>query len=196
MGLRQIWGKAVAPLTRSTPRNKAALLAHEGGLVDPCGAAHWMRCIKCQIKGRWIMPKSELRNLLDQIIRDAVDERIDDATFRRRARRAAKRIERAFEQVAAAAPSRPGSRSKRARAKSASGARYKFVAVPNGRGGMTSVSIPVAVFDELADSLGGDAKVTALARKVATGYRPESGAIRSGYVLRHLRRHAQKAATR
>lgn len=135
---------------------------------------------------------AELRELAAKLAADALNERIDDAAFRRRARRAATRLQKLLAEEQAGAPR--GSRAPGRRARAAPAARYVFVAVPNGSGGTTSVSIAHPVFEDLADALGGRAQVTALARKVAVGHRPESGVSRSAYVLRRLQQRAAKAA--
>ena len=78
--------------------------------------------------------------------------------------------------------------------RSSSNSRYVFVAVPNGSGSTTSVSIVASLFDELARALGGRQEVSTLARKVAAGYNPSSGIPRSAYVRMRLQRRAASPA--
>lgn len=129
-----------------------------------------------------------------KIAADAKDDRIDDAAFRRRARRAAAKLQQLLEEQTpspARRGGRPASSSKAAPAQS----RYVFVAVPNGTGGMTSVSIINSVFEDLAKALGGRNQVTALARKLALSHKPDSGISRSAYVLRRLQQRAATASS-
>lgn len=137
---------------------------------------------------------TQVRDLAAKIAADARDDRIDDAAFRRRARRAAAKLQQLLEEQAsppARRSGRPASPSKAAPAQS----RYVFVAVPNGTGGMTSVSIVNSIFDELAKALGGRNQVTALARKLALSHKPDSGISRSAYVLRRLQQRAATAGS-
>lgn len=136
---------------------------------------------------------TQVRDLAAKIAADAKDDRLDDAAFRRRARRAAAKLQQLLEEQAPPArrSGRPASPSKGAPAQS----RYVFVAVPNGTGGMTSVSIVNSVFDELAKALGGRNQVTALARKLALSHKPNSGMSRSAYVLRRLQQRAATASS-
>ena len=135
---------------------------------------------------------TQVQDLAAKLAADAKDERIDDAAFRRRARRAAAKLQRLLEEQGA--PPGRGGRPSASRKSVSAQSRYVFVAVPNGTGGMTSVSIVNSVFDELAEALGGRNQVTALARKLALGHKPDSGISRSAYVLRRLQQRAAKAA--
>ena len=117
----------------------------------------------------------ELRKLAARIVADAADVRIDDASFRRRALRIANKLQRESQRLGQARP-----------------ARYVFVAVPRGDGGTASISIAVDTFDELARALGGRREVAAAARKLALGFRPETGLSRSNYVRRRLQQKAAK----
>ena len=70
---------------------------------------------------------------------------------------------------------------------------YRFIAVPNGAGGTTSISLSNATFEELARALGGPRQVSALARQVEHGHKLESGVTGSAYVLKRLRQRAARA---
>ena len=120
---------------------------------------------------------TDVKTLAARILADASDVRIDDATFRRRAMRLARTVQRETQQSA------------QARA-----ARYVFVAVPRGDGGTASISIAVDTFEELAGALGGRREVAAAARKLAAGYKPESGLSRTNYVRRRLQQLAARKA--
>lgn len=117
----------------------------------------------------------ELKKLAARIVADAADDRIDDASFRRRALRVANQLQRESQRMAEARP-----------------ARYVFVAVPRGDGGTASISIAVETFDALAQALGGRREVAAAARRLALGFKPESGLSRSNYVRRRLQQRAAK----
>lgn len=119
------------------------------------------------------MAKSELQALVERMLANAADDRIDDVAFRRQATRLAARIERTLTQAAS---------------------RYAFIAVPNGTGGMASVSMPRAIYEELATAVGGNDRLNALARKVACGYRPAAGMSRSAYVRKRLQHLAARSA--
>lgn len=143
------------------------------------------------------MPVSDPQKLLARIVADAADDRLDDASFRRRAERAGRRALRALEQSAAPAAARgahaaTGTAGRRTIA--AQPSPYRFVAVPNGAGGTTSVSLSASVFEELAQALGGPAKVAEHARKAAAGHKPDSGVSRSAYVRKRLQQRATRAA--
>ena len=120
--------------------------------------------------------------LVARILADATSNRLDDAAFRQRAARTARRLQRGIDRQSidqAAA---------RKRSAAASAARYKFIAVPS-PGGSASVSIVRSEFDRFVKMLGSPQAVADLARKVAPAYRPESGMSRSAYVRKRLRRH-------
>ena len=142
------------------------------------------------------MPAPNLHKLIDRIVSDATNAQLDDATFRARAQRIAKQLQRALAEPAApAAAARKNAAGKRGRPAAPSRrSAYRFIAVPNGDGGTTSVSLSNANFDELAQALGGNAQVTALARKVAASHKSDSGVSRSAYVLKRLRQRAARAA--
>lgn len=126
--------------------------------------------------------------LVARLLTDATDARLDDTAFRQRAQRTVRRLQQAL-----SPPPRIQGNGITTRAGAAPPARYRFVAVPNGAGGITSVSLATAVFDELAGALGGAEAVTALARRVARGHKPDSGVSRSAYVLRRLRQAAERS---
>ena len=138
---------------------------------------------------------TQVRDLAAKIAADAKDDRLDDAAFRRRARRAAAKLQQLLEEEAPLAPRGGRAAVPASRKSTPAQSRYVFVAVPNGTGGMTSVSIVNSVFDELAESLGGRNQVTALARKLALGHKPDSGVSRSAYVLKRLQQRAASAAS-
>ena len=141
------------------------------------------------------MPAPNLHKLIDRIVSDATDAQLDDATFRVRAQRIAKQLQRALAEPAAPAAARKNAAGKRGRPAAPSRrSAYRFIAVPNGDGGTTSVSLSNDNFDELAHALGGNAQVTALARKVAASHKSDSGVSRSAYVLKRLRQRAARAA--
>ena len=128
------------------------------------------------------MPALDLHKLIGRLVTDAVDKRLEDAAFRARAERTARQLQRVLGQAA------DGRRQ-------AAGARrpaYRFIAVPNSAGGTSCVSVSSATFEELARALGGDTQVSALARKVAAGHRPETGVSRSAYVVKRLRQRAAR----
>lgn len=141
------------------------------------------------------MPTDEVHKLLGRIVADAADERLDDAVFRRRTARAARQLQGMLEPHRHAARPRAGAVSTRNRLADPSmrQPRYRYIAVPNGVGGTTSVSLSNSVFEELARAMGGPAKVTEQARKVAASHKPDSGMSRSAYVLRRLRQRASRA---
>lgn len=123
------------------------------------------------------------RSLVASLLADAASDQLDDAGFRQRAARTAQRLQRGLERQ------RIDEEAARRRSAAASAARYKFIAVPR-PGGSASVSITRAEFDRLVGMLGSPQAVAGLARKVAPGYRPESGMTRSAYVRKRLLRHA------
>ena len=128
---------------------------------------------------------TDIQTLAARIAADATDQQIDDAAFRQRTKRAAARL---LKLLGAADGQRAAPRQGTATAP-----RYMYVAVPNGAGGVTSVSITRAVFDELAARLGGARAATALARQVAAGHKPGTGISRSAYVLKRLQQRAARA---
>lgn len=117
--------------------------------------------------------------LVARILSDAASSHIDDATFRQRASRMVRRLQRELDQQLAEQAAI------RKHSNVASASRYKFIAVPS-EGGSTSVSILRSRFEELVRVLGSPQAVTALARKAASGFKPESGMSRSAYVRRRL----------
>ena len=124
-----------------------------------------------------------------------VDEQLDDAAFRARAQHAARQLQRALEQSDAPAATRAaGATGRKRQAGDSQRSAYRYIAVPNGAGGTTSISLSNATFKELAEALGGAAQVNALARKVAVGHKPDSGVSRSAYVLKRLRQREARAA--
>ena len=129
---------------------------------------------------------ADVHTLAARIAAEATDDRIDDTTFRRRAKRTAAQVLKILE---AAGPQRGARRD----APSAT-PRYVFVAVPNGIGGTSCISIASPVFDMLASRLGGARSVTALARQVAAGHKPATGVSRSAYVLKRLEQRATRRA--
>ena len=130
---------------------------------------------------------------LARIVVDALDDRIDDATFRLRARRAAWELLGALEQMRALSGSpQPLVCAEADRPPGA--ARYKYVSVPNGRGGKTSVSISSDLFEQLAVALGGPTQVMSLARRLALSHPLGSNVSRSAYVRRRLQQRAAKLA--
>lgn len=141
------------------------------------------------------MPAPDLHKLIRRIVADAADAQLDDAAFRVRAQRAAKQLQRALGEPPTPATKRKNAPVNRARPAKRSGrSAYRFIAVPNGTGGTTSVSVANTTFDELAQALGGNAQVTALARKVAASHKSDSGVSRSAYVLKRLRQRAARTA--
>ena len=126
--------------------------------------------------------------LLARMAADANDDGLDDAAFRQRTLRAVKRLQRELVPQPAVRPAR------RSRASAKPSAAYRYIAVPNGAGGTTSVSLSGAAFEELAQTLGGAAQVNELARKAALGHKPESGISRSAYVRKRLQQRAARAA--
>lgn len=140
------------------------------------------------------MPTTDPGKLLDRILIEAADKRLDDAVFRRRTARAARQLQSMLGQPArSAATKRAGAApTRRQSAARAVQPRYHYVTVPNGAGGTTSVSLSNAVFDELAQALGGAAKVTEHARSVAGSHEPGSGMTRTAYVLKRLRQRAAR----
>lgn len=126
--------------------------------------------------------------LLARMAADAADEDLDDAAFRQRTLRAVKRLQREL-------VPHPTARSvRRSYAGAKPSAAYRYIAVPNGAGGSTSVSLSSAAFEELAQVLGGAAQVNELARKAALGHKLESGISRSAYVRKRLQQRAARAA--
>lgn len=141
------------------------------------------------------MPAPDLQKLIRRIVADAADSQLDDASFRIRAQRAAKQLQRALGEPPAPATKRRNAVGDRGRPAGRSGrSAYRFIAVPNGTGGTTSVSVANTTFAELAQALGGNAQVTALARKVAASHKSDSGVSRSAYVLKCLRQRAARVA--
>ena len=141
------------------------------------------------------MATPDPHKLIARIVTDAADERLDDAAFRARAQRAARQLQRALEQaVGPAATGRARATGGKHQAGDLQRSACRYIAVPNGAGGTTSISLSNAIFEELADALGGAAQVNALARKVAVGHKPDSGVSRSAYVLKRLRQRAARAA--
>lgn len=138
------------------------------------------------------MPVFDLHTLITRIAADAVDREIDDASFRRRTQRAVRQAQRAIEQPFCSAKIREKTRGQ-PKASAVRRPAYRFIAVPNGAGGTTSVSMSNSAFEELAQAFGSDAQVNALARKVAVGHKPESGISRSAYVVKRLRQRAARA---
>ena len=136
------------------------------------------------------------QKLLARLIDQAADREIDDASFRRRMLRASRQLQNLLgNEAAPAAPAaRTAARARPAAAAAARPSPYRYIAVPNGAGGTTSVSLSTEVFDELASAMGGPAKVAEQARKVAVGHKPDSGVSRSAYVLRRLQQRAARAA--
>lgn len=137
--------------------------------------------------------------LIARLRSSAVDRSIDDAAFRALAKRIAQQLAKLPEATATATQRgriRVGRTAGRANQVQPAGARYVFVAVPNGRGGTASVSVLKPAFSEMARALGGPAAVTALARKVAAGHKPESGVSRSRYVRIRLEQRAARQARR
>lgn len=131
--------------------------------------------------------------LIARLRASAADPSIEDAAFRTLAKRIAQQLAKLPE--AALTPRsriRVGRTAGRPNQAQPAGARYVFVAVPNGRGGTASVSVSKPVFSEMARALGGAAAVTALARKVAAGHKPESGVSRSRYVRLRLEQRAAR----
>lgn len=111
------------------------------------------------------MNTNELRSLAMRILADASDDRIDDATFRRRALRLANKLRR-----------------------DSQAARYVFLQVGRSDGGAACVSIKAEDFAELAHAMGGRKAVSAAAKRVAVGYKADSGVSRSHYVRSRLQR--------
>lgn len=144
------------------------------------------------------MPAADPQRLLARLIDQAADRNIDDASFRRRMLRASRPLQALLGQEATEAveaeDKAPAARSRLAKPAAARPAPYRYIAVPNGSGGTTSVSLGVAVFDELAEALGGRAKLAEHARKAAAGHKPDSGMSRSAYVLRRLQQRAARVA--
>lgn len=134
------------------------------------------------------MTTADPHKLVARIVADAADEQLNDAAFRTRTQRAARQLQRALEQL-------PASAANPSRRQAGGGRRpsYRFIAVPNGAGGTTSISLSTATFAELAQALGGDKQVSALARKVAVGHKPDSGVSRSAYVAKRLQQRAARA---
>ena len=128
---------------------------------------------------------------LARIVVDALDDRIDDATFRLHARHAAWELIGALEQIRALSGS-PQLLPSAATDRQPGAARYKYVSVPNGRGGKTSVSISSDLFEQLAAALGGPTQVMALARRLALSHSLGSNVSRSAYVRRRLQQRAAK----
>ena len=141
------------------------------------------------------MATSDPHKLIARIVGDAADKQLDDAAFRARAQRAARQLQRALEQSDTPAATRAaGATGRKRQAGDSQRLAYRYIAVPNGAGGTTSVSLSNGTFEELAQALGGPRQVNALARKVAAGHKPESGVTRSAYVLKRLRQRAARAA--
>lgn len=156
----------------------------------------------------WSMAHLHLHQVVSQLRSDADNPAIDDATFRRRALRLANRLRqaagfratdyRAFPGARTGTPGRlsraaPSELSRRAADQRP---RYRFIAVPNGAGGMTSVSIRIDRFENLSRRLGGAKEVMRLSRELALGHRPDSGVTRSRYVLMRLLRKADSVMRR
>ena len=140
------------------------------------------------------MATPDPHQLIARIVADAVDEQLDDTAFRARTQRAARQLQRALEQSTAPATTRAvGATGRKRQAGESQRSAYRYIAVPNGAGGTTSISLSNATFAELAEALGGPRQVNALARKVAAGHQPDSGVSRSAYVLKRLRQHAARA---
>lgn len=128
------------------------------------------------------------------MVADAADEQLDDATFRACTQRAARQLQRVLEQAAAPDATRAaGATGRKRQVGDSQRSAYRYIAVPNGAGGTTSISLSNATFAELVEALGGPRQVNALARKVAVGHKPESGVTRSAYVLKRLRQRAARA---
>lgn len=138
------------------------------------------------------------QKLLARLIDQAADREIDDASFRRRMLRASRQLQNLLgnghEQAEAAPAGKPAARGRAPAAPAARPSPYRYIAVPNGSGGTTSVSLSIEAFEELAEVMGGPAKVAEHARKVAVGHKPDSGISRSAYVLRRLQQRAARAA--
>ena len=141
------------------------------------------------------MPTPDPHKLIARIVADATDERLDDAAFRARAQRAAHQLQRALAQsVAPSAARAAGATGRKRRAVDSQRPAYRYIAVPDGAGGLSSVSLAIATFEELAAALGDSKQVIALAKKVAIGHKPASGMSRSAYVAKRLRQLAACAA--
>lgn len=138
------------------------------------------------IMDAWSHMPTDVQALAARIAADATNGQIDDAAFRHRTKRTAANVLRVPEAQGPrrAAPPRPAT---------SLGSRYVFVGVPDGAGGATCLSIARTVFNELAARLGGARAVSALARWVAVGHRPEIGMARSAYVRKRLQQYAAKA---
>ena len=152
------------------------------------------------------MTRPYLYRIVSQLQADADNHVIDDATFRQRALRLATRLGKtawlerrdygAFVDSQTGTPKRVSQAARDERARRAAYRRlhYKFIAVPNGGGGTTSVSIRIDHFEHLSRTLGGAQEVMRLSRELAWGHRPDSGVTRSRYVLMRLLRKAEAVA--